>query len=130
MVVAGELVFAQAELRVPVADRCGHGRVGGQEVKELERVLLVCFPDLLPPRFVGRVPVVAAADQADRELSADRIVAVELAAGQRVEVEADTFLARLQRAADDLEPGRVVVVPASGIGTRLSGSAVRHSRKL
>ena len=89
MVVARELVVAQAELGVSAANPRGHGRVGRQEVIEFQRVLLVCFPDLLPPRFVSRVPVVTPTDQAQRELPANGVVAVELAAGQRVEIEPD-----------------------------------------
>ena len=62
MVVAGKLVLAKTQRGVTFLDPLGHGRVGGQKMIELKRVLLVRFPDLLPFRFVGRMPVVATAD--------------------------------------------------------------------
>ena len=79
--MAGELVLAQAELAVMIAGLHGDDGVGGQELNELERVLLVRVPDRLAPCFVSRVPVVSAADQTDRELPPMELLPSNLSPG-------------------------------------------------
>jgi len=85
-----ELVLAETEGSVVAASLRWDGRVGPQEVQELEGVLLMRLPEAGAFRGVGRMPSVAATDQAEGDLSVDGVVAIELFPGQRVEVEPDT----------------------------------------
>ena len=105
----GELVFAEAEGGILGADFFGDGRVGPQEVQKFEGVLFVRLPDPGAFRFVGRMPRVASAHEPQRDLAMDGVVAVELVAGQWVQVEADSADPGLERATGQLESRRVVV---------------------
>src|SRR5690348_6833750 len=77
-------------------------------MNEFERVLLVSFPDLLSLRRTRFAPGIGSADQSKRELPADRVVTVQLAARKRVKIDADTRTACQSIATQQLELRRVV----------------------
>ena len=117
----GEFVAAEAEFRHGLADLRGDGRVGRQELVELEGVLLVLLPEPGAAGGIGSAPAVGFADEAHREHLPDPVVGVELVAWQRIEVPGQRgFRVFEEIPADELEAGRV-------IGFRLrKGHAVRR----
>ena len=104
-----EFISAKAELGHRRADLRRDGRVGREELVELQGILLMLLPELGAAGGVGGAPAVGFADESHREHLTDAVVRVELVSRQGVKIPGQRRVwVFLEIPADQFEACRVV----------------------